>query len=217
MKKNKYIDPLKAPSCVLPLELKTWTPEEYKELFEVLFNSEKWVKTVERRQRMYSVASRPGANVNSIRKGIEQDDRRAADMILHAMQIHECKKEGDKDILVKDLWTQIPKDDKEKNELKQKCRENLNVVMFLADMLETKLMNIEQNLRDIFPDGNYHFEQFNGVKVTLDQLRTVFGKTRDMQSEEVKQVYADYADSIEEYLEKRMKTFLSKTGKIQKG
>lgn len=201
----------------MPLELKTWTPEEYKELFEVLFNSEKWVKTVERRQRMYNVASRPGANVNSIRKGIEQDDRRAADMILHAMLIHECKKEGDKDILVKDLWTQIPKDDKEKNELKQKCRENLNVVMFLADMLETKLMAIEQNLRDIFPDGNYHFEQFNGVKVTLDQLRTVFGKTRDMQSEEVKQVYADYADSIEDYLEKRMKTFLNKTGKIQKG
>lgn len=217
MKKNKYIDPLKVPSCVLPLELKTWTPEEYKELFEVLFNSEKWVKTVERRQRMYNVASRPGANVNGIRKGIEQDDRRAADMILHAMLIHECKKEGDKDILVKDLWTQIPKDDKEKNELKQKCRENLNMVMFLADMLETKLMNIEQNLRDIFPDDNYHFEQFNGVKVTLDQLRTVFGKTRDMQSEEVKQVYADYADSIEEYLEKRMKTFLNKTGKIQKG
>lgn len=215
MKKNQYIDPLKTPSCALPLELKTWTPEEYKRLFEVLFNSEKWVKTVERRQRMFNVASRPGANVSSIRKGVEQDDRRVADMILHAMQIHECSKEGDGDIIVKDLWAQIPEDDKEKNELKQKCRESLNVVVFLADMLETKLMNIEQYLSGIFPEGNYHFEQFNGVKVALDQLCTVFGKTRDMQGEEAKQVYADYADSIEAYLTKRMKTFLDKTDKIK--
>lgn len=215
-KKIQYIDPLKTPSCALPLELKVWTPEEYKQLFEVLFNSEKWVKTVEHRQRMFNVASRLGANVKSIIKGVEQDDRRAADMILHAMQIHECKTGGDEGVLVKDLWAQIPKEDKKRNELKQECSENLNMVIFLADMLETKTMDIEQNFHDLFPDSNYHFEQLNGVNIVLDQLRTTLGKIRDTESDDVKQVYADYADSIEDYLRKRMKTFLGKLAKLKK-
>lgn len=212
----KYsVDPAKVPSCALPLELKFLPAEMYKELFEVLYRSEKWEETMARRKRLFESASKPGANVTTVRKGVEQQDRKIADMLLHALQIQSCQIEKEPPVGINEMWAQIPADDKEKQALKLKCSYALNTIVFLSDVIESKLTDVEEYLKELFPGDNYHFVQFNGVKIALDQLFTALGHARSSNSQEEQELYEEYADSITEFVNKRMKTFIPKYKKLE--
>ena len=69
-------------------------------------------------------------------------------------------------------------------------------------------------MRVVF-DGSIEFNQFDAVMKVLTQLRGFFKSARrgDAESPEA-QLYFDYSDSINDYLEKRLKTYTDKYRKL---
>lgn len=216
MKKKEYINYEKLPSFTMPMELDVCRTSEYMSVLELVFHDEKFERLVEHRNKMFKVAERPGANPFAIRKGIEQDDQRIAMMILTAMQrqtLHHTEKQ---DIKINDLWKKIPADDEHKQKVKQLCSYHLNMITFLSDIVESKLMDIQQELKELFPQDEYDFTQFDGVATALHQLSSAFRHTRSTGSEEQQALFADYAESMENYFDKRMKTFIAKSEQLRK-
>lgn len=215
MKPKKVINPDKLPGYCMPMQLDACTPQEYRPTLEMLFHDDKFTKTVEHRKRMFEAAGRPNANAFAIRKGIEQDDRRIADMLLLALQRRTMVQNERRTTSINMLWRKIPKDDKARQDIKEKCSRSLDMVVFLSDLVESKLTDIKDCLDKLFPDEGWNFEQFNGVSEALKQLRDAFGLTRDEGSEGQRQLFADYAESMEAYFDKRMKTFIDKSHKLR--
>ena len=116
---------------------------EYVPVLEMVFHDEKFEKLVDHRNKMFKMAERPGANPYAIRKGVEQDDAKIAMMILRAMQVNTLHHTEKQDIKINQLWKEIPAEDKHKQEVKQRCSYHLDMVTFLADLLESKLTDIQ--------------------------------------------------------------------------
>ena len=91
---------------------------------------------------------------------------------------------------------------------------NLDKVTFLADMLESIVTDVKADMREVF-DGSIEFNQFDTVLKVHTQLRGFFKSARrgDADSPEA-QLYFDYSDSINDYLEKRLKTYTDKYRKL---
>lgn len=214
MAKSKKIDVNSLSSVVMPMQLDACTPSEYADVLEMLLHDEDVQKIIDHRQRMFNVADRPGANVYAIRKGIEADDKKIAMLILLAM-MHRTMRAAEKEYTnINDLWKQIPADDKEKQAVKVRCSFRLDMVVFLADIIESKLVDIKRDLDTLFPDGHYNWEQFDGVKASLHQLSSAFHLTRDVGSEAAQELFCTYADSMEKYFDMRMRTYHRELAKI---
>ena len=54
------------------------------------------------------------------------------------------------------------------------------------------------------------------MATALHQLSSAFRHTRSTGSEEQQALFADYADSMENYFDKRMKTFIAKSEQLRK-
>ncbi|MCI7340435.1 MAG: hypothetical protein MSH51_00055, partial [Prevotella sp.] len=91
---------------------------------------------------------------------------------------------------------------------------NLDKVTFLADMLESVVTEVKSDMRHVFDDV-VEFHQFDAVSHVLTQLRGFFNtaRSKDVNSPEA-QLYFDYSDSINDYLEKRLKTYTDKYRKL---
>lgn len=213
--KKKAISLDKIPVTAMPMELDILHGSDYANALDMLFHDDEFKKRVAHRQRMFNVASRPGANATAIRVGIQHDDRIIADTILTLMVRMTLEQKSEEDVKINDLWKKVPAD---KQELKVKCSYALDTVSFLADVIESKLVDIESYLREMFADveESYSFKMFDGVKASLKQLSSYFHGTRDTGSTEEQELFCDYADSMEAYIDKRMKTYSEKLLAIKK-
>ena len=91
---------------------------------------------------------------------------------------------------------------------------NLYKVTFLADMLESVMVDVKCGMSSVF-GGEIEFLQFDGVLQVLAQLRGFFKSVRPQEVESPEaQLYLDYSDSINDYLAKRLKTYSEKVVKI---
>lgn len=91
---------------------------------------------------------------------------------------------------------------------------NLDKVTFLADMLESVVTDVKDDMRQVF-DNVVEFRQFDAVSQVLTQLRGFFRCARRGNSDSPEaQLYIDYSDSINDYLEKRLKTYTDKYRKL---
>ena len=115
-----------------------------------------------------------------------------------------------------DLLNTIPVSDIKRRELGKRVGRMLDMVVFFSDIIESKLATIQEDLQVLFPDEGYHFEQFDGVCVDLQQLASAFSLTRSQGSEEEQQLFADYAESMENYYDKRMNTYQAKRRLLRK-
>lgn len=214
-KKKTVVNLNRVPSVALPMELGVMHGSDYAEPLEMLFHDDEFKKRMEHRQRLYQSAERSGVNTYAVMKGIEQDDRIIADTILLMMMRLTLPRQSEHDVLFSDLWAQVPK---EKQYLREKTAAKLNMVTFLADIIESKLVDIQQYLRQMFEGGDsqYSFKQLDGVVASLRQLSMFFGHTRDEANVEQQELFADYADSLEAYCDKRMKTYSEKLDALKK-
>ena len=91
---------------------------------------------------------------------------------------------------------------------------NLRKITFLADMLESIVTDVKADMRHLF-DGNIDFNQFDAVSNVLTQLRGFFKSARssDPNSDDT-QLYCDYSDSINDYIDKRLNTYDKKYRKL---
>lgn len=91
---------------------------------------------------------------------------------------------------------------------------NLDKVTFLTDTLERIVIDVKSYMEAIF-GGNVEFNQFDSVLQVLKQMQGFFNfaRTKDINSKD-HDLYYEYANSINSYMEKRMKTYSEKYKKL---
>ena len=91
---------------------------------------------------------------------------------------------------------------------------NLDKVTFLTDTLERIVIDVKSYKEAIF-GGNVEFNQFDSVLQVLKQMQGFFNfaRTKDINSKN-HDLYCEYANSINAYMEKRMKTYSEKYKKL---
>lgn len=192
---------------------------KYAETLDVLFHNPDYNDAVEKRNRLVKSAERlrPGSSemVNLVRT-IQQHDRKLADIMYASIVQTNLHSEVSYDFLsfgtLLKYYVDYNKDDM--RERVDRMAANLDKVTFLADMLESVVTDVKADMREIFNDG-IEFNQFDAVLKVLTQLRGFFKSARrgDADSPEA-QLYFDYSDSINDYLEKRLKTYTDKYRKL---
>lgn len=192
---------------------------KYAETLDVLFHNPDYNDAVEKRNRLVKSAERlrPGSSemVNLVRT-IQQHDRKLADIMYASIVQTNLHSEVSYDFLsfgtLLKYYVDYNKDGM--RERVDRMAANLDKVTFLADMLESVVTDVKADMREIF-NGGIEFNQFDAVLKVLTQLRGFFKSARrgDADSPEA-QLYFDYSDSINDYLEKRLKTYTDKYRKL---
>lgn len=192
---------------------------KYAETLDVLFHNPDYNDAVEKRNRLVKSAERlrPGSSemVNIVRT-IQQHDRKLADIMYASIVQTNLHSEVSYDFLsfgtLLKYYVDYNKDGM--RERVDRMAANLDKVTFLADMLESVVTDVKADMREIFNDG-IEFNQFDAVLKVLTQLRGFFKSARrgDADSPEA-QLYFDYSDSINDYLEKRLKAYTDKYRKL---
>ena len=192
---------------------------KYAETLDVLFHNPDYNEAVEKRNLLVKSADRlrPGTSeMANIVRTIQQHDRKLADIMYASIVQTNLHSEVTNDFLTFDTLLKYYVD-----YTKEGMRErvsvmaaNLDKITFLADMLESVVTDVKADMRHVF-DGGIDFNQFDAVSNVLTQLRGFFksARSKDANSPEA-QLYFDYSDSINDYLEKRLKTYTEKYRKL---
>nr|DAE12177.1 MAG TPA: hypothetical protein [Siphoviridae sp. ctMOb8] len=192
---------------------------KYAETLDVLFHNPDYSEAVEKRNRLVKSVERlrPGSSemINLVRT-IQQHDRKLADIMYASIVQTNLHSDVGYDFLSFSTLLKYYVDYKKDGmrERVNRMSANLDKVTFLADMLESIVTDVKADMREVF-DGSIEFNQFDAVLKVLTQLRGFFKSARrgDADSPEAK-LYFDYSDSINEYIEKRLKTYTAKYRKI---
>lgn len=192
---------------------------KYAETLDVLFHNPDYNDAVDKRNRLvkYSDRLRPGSSeMANIVRTIQQHDRKLADIMYAAIVQTNLHSDVSNDFLTFDTLLKYYVDYRKDGmrERVSRMAANLDKVTFLADMLESVVTDVKADMRHVFDDV-VEFHQFDAVGHVLTQLRGFFktARSKDVDSPEV-QLYFDYSDSINNYLEKRLKTYTDKYRKL---
>lgn len=193
--------------------------EKYADTLDMLFHNPDFIEGVEKRNRLVKSVDRMcfgSSEMKHLVQVIQQNDRKLADAMYAAIvQTNIHSEEGVEYLSFSTLLRYYV--DYSRADIKQrveKLSSRLYKVTFLADMLESVVVDVKSDMQYIFGD-DFQFQQFDGVQQVLVQLRGYFDSVRpkDIESADA-QLYLDYSDSINDYLEKRLKTYTEKIKKI---
>lgn len=192
---------------------------KYAETLDVLFHNPDYNDAVEKRNRLVKSADRlrPGSSeMRNLVRTIQQHDRKLADIMYASIVQTNLHSDVSNDFLSFSTLLKYYVDYR-KDGIKERVNRmaaNLDKVTFLADMLESVVTDVKGDMFVLF-NGSIEFNQFDAVRNVLDQLRGFFKSARngDFDSPEA-QLYFDYSDSINDYLEKRLKTYTDKYRKL---
>ena len=192
---------------------------KYAETLDVLFHNPDYNDAVDKRNRLVKSSDRlrPGSSeMANIVRTIQQRDRRLADIMYASIVQANIRSEVSNDFLSFDTLLKYYVDYRKDGmrECVSRMAANLDKVTFLADMLESVVTDVKADMRHVFEDV-VEFHQFDAVSHVLTQLRGFFNtaRSKDVDSPEA-QLYFDYSDSINDYLEKRLKTYTDKYRKL---
>lgn len=192
---------------------------KYAETLDVLFHNPDYNDAVDKRNRLVKSADRlrPGTSeMANIVRTIQQHDRKLADLMYASIVQANLRSEVTNDFLsfgtLLKYYVNYRKEGM--RERVDRMAANLDKITFLADMLESVVTDVKADMRHVF-DGGIDFNQFDAVSNVLTQLRGFFksARSKDGDSPEA-QLYFDYSDSINDYLEKRLKTYTDKYRKL---
>lgn len=191
----------------------------YTKALQALFLNPDYAEAVEKRNRLVRSASRLRPNSSELRNlanTVVQKDRRLADILYATLvQANVNSTETVNSISFDTLLKYYVDYSKEGMvELTEQLSTHLDSVTFLADMIESLIVDIKSEMTKIFND-DIEFQQFDGVSLALTQLRGFFKRisSLDEHSPEAK-LYFEYADSINDYMYKRLKTYTKKYRKL---
>lgn len=194
-------------------------PSKYAETLDVLFHNPDYNEDVEKRNRLVKSAQRlrPGSSeMANLVRTIQQYDRKLADILYASIVQTNLHSEVGYDFLsfstLLKYYVDYSKDGNKKRV--DRMAANLDKVTFLADMLESIVTDVKADMREIF-NGSVEFNQFDSVLNVLTQLRGFFKSARSNDADSPEALlYFDYSDSINDYLEKRLKTYTDKYRKL---
>ena len=192
---------------------------KYAETLDVLFHNPDYNDAVDKRNRLVKSSDRlrPGSSeMANIVRTIQQHDRKLADIMYAAIVQTNLHSDVSNDFLTFDTLLKYYVDYRKAGmrERVSRMAANLDKVTFLADMLESVVTDVKDDMRQVFDDV-VEFRQFDAVSQVLTQLRGFFRSARRGNSDSPEaHLYIDYSDSINDYLEKRLKTYTDKYRKL---
>lgn len=192
---------------------------QYAKSLDVLFHNPDYLDAVEKRNRLVETSKRMRVGTSEMRnllRIIQQHDHRLADIMYATMVQTNLRSDVSYDFmnfstLLKYYVDYSQPGMKEKVDL---LASRLDRLTFLAECLDRIATDIRGDMLDIFR-GNIEFNQFDTVSQVLHQLRGYFRSAgpKDVDSREGDLFY-EYADSICNYVDKRLHTFSAKYRKL---
>lgn len=192
---------------------------KYAETLDVLFHNPDYNDAVDKRNRLVKSSDRlrPGSSeMRNLVRTIQQHDRKLADIMYASIVQTNLHSDVSNDFLSFETLLKYYVDYRKdgNKERVDRMAANLDKVTFLADMLESVVTDVKGDMLAIF-NGSIEFNQFDAVRNVLAQLRGFFKSARNGDSDSPEaQLYFDYSDSINDYLEKRLKTYTDKYRKL---
>ncbi|HBK28880.1 MAG TPA: hypothetical protein DDZ04_03415 [Parabacteroides sp.] len=215
----RRLEKAKSQPTIYTFNFKDVPADKYTEALKVLFANPDFAEAVEKRNALVKSAGRipqGTSQMMAIINAIQQRDRKLADIMYSTVvQINLHSNEGCDFISFANLLKYYVDYSKEgMRENVGKLAANLDKITFLADMLESVLVDVKSDMRTVF-GPTIEFNQFDAVQQVLTQLRGFFKSTRSGDADKPEsKLYFDYSDSINEYLEKRLKTYTDKYRKL---
>ena len=193
--------------------------DKYAEALERLFSNPDFAEAVRNRNELVRAASRIPQNspqmASLIRAIQEKDKKLAMNMYSLLVQVNVRSDESYDFLNFGQLLRYYVDYSKPgMQETVDKLAINLDKVTFLTDALESIVVDVKSYMTTIF-DGRVEFNQFDGVMQVLKQMQGFFNfaRTKDINSKD-NDLYCEYADSINAYVDKRMKTYSEKHRKL---
>ena len=193
--------------------------EKYTEALERLFSNPDFAEAVRKRNELVRAANRIPQNstqMASLIRAIQERDKKLA-MNVYALLVQtNLRSEESYDFVNFGQLTRYYVD-YGKPGMQEKVNQlntNLDKVTFLTDALESIVVDIKSYMKQIF-GGSTEFNQFDSVLQVLKQMQGFFNfaRTKDIDSKD-NDLYCEYADSINAYVDKRMKTYSEKYRKL---
>ena len=193
--------------------------EKYTSALERLFSNPDFSEAVRNRNELVRAASRIPHNspqmASLIRAIQEKDKKLAMNMYSLLVQVNVRSDESYDFLNFGQLLRYYVDYSKPgMQETVDKLAINLDKVTFLTDALESIVVDVKSYMTTIF-NGRVEFNQFDGVMQVLKQMQGFFNfaRTEDSDSKD-NDLYCEYADSINAYMDKRMKTYSEKYRKL---
>ena len=193
--------------------------DKYAEALERLFSNPDFAEAVRNRNELVRAASRIPQNspqmASLIRAIQEKDKKLAMNMYSLLVQVNVRSDESYDFLNFGQLLRYYVDYSKPgMQETVDKLAINLDKVTFLTDALESIVVDVKSYMTTIF-NGRVEFHQFDGVMQVLKQMQGFFNfaRTKDINSKD-NDLYCEYADSINAYMDKRMKTYSEKHRKL---
>ena len=193
--------------------------DKYAEALERLFSNPDFSEAVRNRNELVRAASRIPQNspqmASLIRAIQEKDKKLAMNMYSLLVQVNVRSDESYDFLNFGQLLRYYVDYSKPgMQETVDKLAINLDKVTFLTDALESIVVDVKSYMTTIF-NGRVEFHQFDGVMQVLKQMQGFFNfaRTKDINSKD-NDLYCEYADSINAYVDKRMKTYSEKHRKL---
>ena len=193
--------------------------DKYAEALERLFSNPDFAEAVRNRNELVRAASRIPQNspqmASLIRAIQEKDKKLAMNMYSLLVQVNVRSDESYDFLNFGQLLRYYVDYSKPgMQETVDKLAINLDKVTFLTDALESIVVDVKSYMTTIF-DGRVEFNQFDSVMQVLKQMQGFFNfaRTKDINSKD-NDLYCEYADSINAYVDKRMKTYSAKHRKL---
>jgi len=184
--------------------------EGYAETLEQVFHHPEWSARMAKRSQLYKSTERMNqSQVNATIIALRKMDQLLAEQLYQALVMKSLSVNHLEKMSFNDCLAKLDMSKPDIVERKDRLATDLDGLTFLADVLESKLVSIKSHL-DYLYKGEIEFKQFDGVAASLKQLSAYFSQTRSAGSEEEQLLFCDYAESIENFIEKRMKTYIRK-------
>lgn len=215
----RRLERINAQPTIYTFDFKDVPGEKYAEAFELLFCDPDFCDMVAKRNNLVNTAGRIRQNSSemmSLIKAIQQRDRKLADLLFATIVQVNLHSDSTYDFFSLNTLMKYYVD-YSKDGIKEKINRlsaNLDKVVFLSDMLESVLTDVKADMRDVF-NGFIEFQQFDGVQKMMQQLRGFFHSVRKGDDTPDAKLYYQYADSINDYLDKRLKTYSEKRIKFK--
>lgn len=197
------------PYCLTDLDGK-----DYADTLNSVFHDPVFIQRMQSRNNLYqSLGRMTKQQVNTATKQLILMDQTIAKQILTALVLRSIQVNHLEQIPFNSLLSNVDLSDDDKRKARQRLATSLDMVTFLADVLESKTRDIDEDLSTLF-GKDVEFKQFDGVTAAIRNMMAFFSATRDNGSHEARALFAEYAESIENYLDKRIETFMKKYRKI---
>lgn len=159
-------------------------------ILAVLHKNEKWIY-YENRLKEYKKKN----NLDGVKR--MQD-------ILHKVEVDAIQNYIDQMVAeqttVGDIMDAMPEEER------QKVMENLHTIVFMCDMIDSCILNVQSTIQKVFPDGEVVF--YKNLLPLCEEVKMQIGTVLDTANEKNKELFCKYSDKVQEYMTRQVRYFL---------